>query len=65
MSEKYKDKIEEYKSEILLSLRLGVLRVDELKVLLDHFKATENYEACQGLSNAYVEFKKELDEYEL
>ncbi len=59
----YKLLIEEYKNESLLSLRMGVLRVDELKYLLEHFKDEENYEACQGLSNAYVLFKEELDEY--
>ncbi len=55
--------IEEYKNDILLSLRMGVLRVEELTYLLEHFKDEENYEACQGLSNAYVLFKEELDEY--
>ena len=55
--------IEESKNEILLSLRSGMLKVDELKYLLQHFKDEENYEACQGLSNAYVLFKQELDEY--
>ena len=59
----YKLLIEEYKNDILLSLRMGVLKVDELKYLLQHFKDEENYEACQGLSNAYVVFKQELDEY--
>ena len=59
----YKLLIEEYKNDILLSLRMGVLRVDELKYLLEHFRDEENYEACQGLSNAYVIFKEELDEY--
>ena len=38
--------------------------MDELKYLLQHFKDEENYEACQGLSNAYVLFKQELDEYD-
>ena len=59
----YKLLIEEYKNDILVSFRMGVLRVDELKYLLEHFKDEENYEACQGLSNAYVLFKEELDEY--
>ena len=59
----YKLLIEEYKNDILLSLRMGVLKVDELKYLLQHFKDEENYEAWQGLSNAYVLFKQELDEY--
>ena len=63
IDEKYKDEIEEYKNDILLSLRLGVLQVNQLKYLLEHFKNEENYEGCQGLANAYVEFKQELDEY--
>jgi hypothetical protein len=63
VEEKYHDLIEEYKNDILLSLRLGVLQVNELKYLLEHFKSEENYEACQGLANAYTEFKMELDEY--
>jgi hypothetical protein len=63
IDEKYKDEIEEYKNDILLSLRLGVLQVNQLKYLLEHFKSEENYEGCQGLANAYAEFKQELDEY--
>lgn len=63
VDEKYHDLIEEYKNDILLSLRLGVLQVNELKYLLEHFKSEENYEGCQGLANAYAEFKDELDEY--
>jgi len=63
IDEKYKDEIEEYKNDILLSLRLGVLQVNQLKYLLEHFKNEENYEGCQGLANAYAEFKDELDGY--
>jgi hypothetical protein len=63
IDEEYKDEIEEYKNDILLSLRLGVLQVNQLKYLLEHFKNEENYEGCQGLANAYAEFKQELDEY--
>lgn len=63
VEERYKDEIEEYKNDILLSLRLGVLQVNQLKYLLEHFKNEENYEGCQGLADAYAEFKRELDEY--
>jgi hypothetical protein len=59
----YKLLIKEHKDNFLLSLRLGVLKVDELRYLMEHFQEEENYEACQGLSNAYVLFKEELDEY--
>jgi len=59
----YKSIIEEHKDNFLLSLRLGVLRVDELRLLLDHFKEMEDYEMCQGITNAYVEYKNELDEH--
>ena len=63
VDEKYHELIEEYKNDILLSLRIGVLQVNELKYLLEHFKEEENYEGCQGLADAYAEFKRELDEY--
>ena len=59
----YKLLIKEHKDNFLLSLRLGVLKVDELGILMEHFQEEENYEACQGVVNAYVEFKRELDEY--
>lgn len=61
--DEYRDLIEEHKNNVLLSLRLGVLQVSELKYLLEHFKNEENYEACQGLADAYKHFKQELDEY--
>jgi len=59
----YKLLIKEHKDNFLLSLRLGVLKVDELRHLMEHLQEEENYEACQGVVNAYVEFKKELDEH--
>ena len=49
----YLDKQECY-NDILHSLRL--------RYLLQFYKDTENYECCQGVMEAYAEFKKERNE---
>tara|TARA_R110002020_G_scaffold313988_1_gene529301 strand:+ start:106 stop:294 length:189 start_codon:yes stop_codon:yes gene_type:complete len=56
----YLDKQECF-DDILHSLRLGVLHEKDIRYLLDFYKETENYECCQGVVDAYVEFKKEIN----
>ena len=55
----YLDKKECF-DDILHSLRLGVLHEADIRYLLDFYKETENYECCQGVVDAYVEFKREI-----
>ena len=57
----YLDKQECF-DDVLHSLRLGVLFEEDVRYLLDFYRETENYECCQGVVDAYVEFKKEQDE---
>lgn len=57
----YLDKQECY-NDILHSLRLGVLHETDVRYLLQFYKDTENYECCQGVMEAYAEFKKERNE---
>jgi len=57
----YLDKQECF-DDILHSLRLGVLSEHDVKYLLEFYKETENYECCQGVIDAYAEFKREKDE---
>lgn len=54
---------EEYRENVLLSLREGMLLISEVKILIEYFKDTEQYEGIQGAIEAYNEYKKELDEY--
>jgi hypothetical protein len=56
----YLDKQECY-DDILHSLRLGVLLESDIRHLLNYYKESENYECCQGVLDAYVEFKKEIN----
>lgn len=54
----YLDKQECF-DDVLHSLRLGVLFEQDVRYLLEFYKETENYECCQGVVDAYVEFKRE------
>ena len=54
---------ENCKEDVLLSLRQGMLLIDEVRFLIDYFKDTEQYECIQGAIEAYNEYKKELDGY--
>jgi len=56
----YLDKKECF-DDILHSLRLGILHEADIRYLLDFYKETENYECCQGVVDAYVEFKREIN----
>lgn len=53
----YSSKEECYK-DVLASLSLGILSDDEIRHLLDYYKDIEHYECCQGIVEAYADFKK-------
>lgn len=56
----YLDKQECF-DDVLHSLRLGVLFEQDVRYLLEFYKETENYECCQGVIDAYTEFKREIN----
>lgn len=57
----YKQAKEECREDVLLSLREGMLLMEEVKFLIEYFKDTEQYECIQGAMEAYNEYKEELD----
>ena len=57
----YQQAKEECREDVLLSLREGMLLLQEVKFLIVYFKDTEQYECIQGAMEAYNEYKKELD----
>ncbi len=57
----YQQAKEECREDVLLSLREGMLLMEEVKFLIEYFKDTEQYECIQGAIEAYNEYKEELD----
>jgi hypothetical protein len=57
----YQQVKEDCREDVLLSLRDGALLLSEVKLLIQYFKDTEQYECIQGAMEAYNEYKKELD----
>ncbi len=57
----YRQAKEECREDVLLSLREGMLLMEEVKFLIEYFKDTEQYECIQGAMEAYNEYKEELD----
>lgn len=57
----YQQAKEECREDVLLSLREGMLLLQEVKFLIEYFKDTEQYECIQGAMEAYNEYKEELD----
>lgn len=55
----YTDKDECYK-DILISLTTGVLEEEDLGVLRKYYEEIEHYECCQGIAEAYKDYKKLL-----
>ena len=52
----YSSKEECYR-DVYASLSLGLLNEDEIRHLLDYYKDMEYYECCQGIVEAYADFK--------
>jgi hypothetical protein len=52
----YSSKEECYR-DVYASLSLGLLDEDEIRHLLDYYKDIEYYECCQGIVEAYADFK--------
>jgi len=49
---------EECYSDILISLTTGIIEETDLSILRYYYEQEENYECCQGLAEAYVDYKK-------
>jgi len=41
-----------------LSLTLGVIQEYDIALLVDYYKNLEHYECCQGIVEAYADYKK-------
>ena len=52
---------EECYSDILISLTTGIIEETDLSILRYYYEQEENYECCQGLVEAYVDYKKAKD----
>ncbi len=53
----YADKDECYQ-DILMSLTTGLLVPEDIRLLKGFYEETEQYECCQGILEAYVDYKK-------
>lgn len=53
----YSSKQECY-TDIYTSLSLGILDEYEIRHLLEYYKDMEHYECCQGIVEAYADFKR-------
>ena len=49
---------EECYNDILLSLELGMIQETDVRHLLAYYKEMEFYECCQGVVDAFVQYKK-------
>lgn len=49
-------------ADIFMSLSTGIIRESELYLLRQFYEDTEQYECCQGLVEAYIDYKKEEKE---
>lgn len=52
----YYNKEECYK-DIYLSLSLGLLSEEDVEDMLKYYEELEHYECCQGISQAYKDYK--------
>lgn len=57
----YQQAKENCREDVLLSLRDGMLLLEEVKFLIEYFKDTEQYECIQGAMEACEQYKQELD----
>ena len=53
---------EECYNDILLSLELGMIQETDVRHLLAYYKEMEFYECCQGVVDAFVQYKKNKNE---
>jgi hypothetical protein len=51
-------KKEECYTDMYLSLTLGVIQEYDIALLVDYYKNLEHYECCQGIVEAYADYKK-------
>jgi len=49
---------EECYTDVYTSLSLGILDEEEVRHLLEYYKDIEHYECCQGIVEAYADFKQ-------
>lgn len=49
-------------ADVLMALSTGIIEETELHLLRKHYEETEQYECCQGLVAAYIDYKKQLED---
>lgn len=49
---------EECYQDILMSLVSGLLVKEDIRLLKEFYEETEQYECCQGIIDAYVDYEK-------
>tara|TARA_B110000977_G_C10683865_1_gene340668 strand:- start:85 stop:294 length:210 start_codon:yes stop_codon:yes gene_type:complete len=57
----YYSKTECY-ADVFMALTTGIVEETELYLLRQYYEDTEQYECCQGLVEAYIDYKKELED---
>ena len=55
---------EECYQDILMSLSTGILVEQDIAMLKEFYQEIEHYECCQGIVEAYVDYKKLQKEYD-
>lgn len=48
-------------ADVFMALSTGIVEESELHLLRKYYEDTEQYECCQGLAEAYVDYKKEMN----
>jgi len=48
-------------ADVFMALSTGIIEETELYLLRQYYEDTEQYECCQGLVQAYVDYKKEIN----
>lgn len=54
---------EECYTDLLVSLTMGVIEVSDISDLLGYYEEAECYECCQGIIEAYRDYKENNYEY--
>lgn len=52
---------EECYSDCMVSLTLGIIEEKEIKGLVKYYESGEHYECCQGIIEAYKDYKNEIN----
>jgi len=52
---------EECYTDCMVSLSLGIIEESEIKGLIEYYESGEHYECCQGIVEAYKDYKNDIN----